>query len=41
MFRSAFDNLVEGGRFVAYTINPEFTLSKPNCTKYDAQTGAT
>lgn len=34
MFRSAYDNLVEGGRFVAYTINPEFTLSKPNCTKY-------
>jgi toxoflavin synthase len=34
MFRSAYDNLVEGGRFVAYTVNPEFTLSKPNCTKY-------
>jgi hypothetical protein len=25
---------VEGGRFVAYTVNPAFTLSKPNCTKY-------
>src|SRR5262249_41633123 len=34
MFRSAYDNLVEGGRCVAYTINPDFTLSKPNCTKY-------
>lgn len=34
MFRSAYDNLVEGGRFVAYTVNPEFTLHKPNCTKY-------
>jgi SAM-dependent methyltransferase len=34
MFRSAYDNLVAGGRFVAYTINPAFTLSKPNNTKY-------
>jgi SAM-dependent methyltransferase len=34
MLRSAYDNLVEGGRFVAYTVNLEFTLSKPNCTKY-------
>jgi toxoflavin synthase len=34
MCRSAYDNLVAGGRFVAYTINPEFTLSKPNSTKY-------
>ncbi len=34
MFRSAYDNLVEGGRFVAYTVNPSFTLGKPNCTKY-------
>jgi SAM-dependent methyltransferase len=34
MFRSAYDNLVVGGRFVAYTVNPAFTLSKPNCTKY-------
>ncbi len=34
MFRSVYDNLVAGGRFIAYTINPEFTLSKPNCTKY-------
>jgi SAM-dependent methyltransferase len=34
MFRSAYDNLVQGGRFVAYTVNPHFTLSKPNNTKY-------
>ena len=34
MFRSVYDNLVTGGRFIAYTINPAFTLSKPNCTKY-------
>jgi SAM-dependent methyltransferase len=34
MFRSAYDNLVAGGRFIAYTNNPAFTLSKPNCTKY-------
>jgi SAM-dependent methyltransferase len=34
MFRSAYDNLVAGGRYVAYTVNPDFTLSKPNCTKY-------
>ena len=34
MFRSAYNNLVEGGRFVAYTINPAFSLSKPNGTKY-------
>jgi toxoflavin synthase len=34
MFWSVYDNLVAGGRFVAYTINPAFTLSKPNCTKY-------
>jgi toxoflavin synthase len=34
MFQSAYDNLVAGGRFVAYTVNPAFTLSKPNCTKY-------
>jgi len=34
MFRSAYNNLVDGGRFVAYTINPAFTLSKPNCTPY-------
>ena len=33
MFRSVYANLVAGGRFVAYTINPAFTLSKPNCTK--------
>ncbi len=34
MFRSVYDNLVAGGRFIAYTVNPAFTLSKPNCTKY-------
>jgi len=34
MCRSAYDNLVAGGRFIAYTINPAFTLSKPNCTPY-------
>jgi SAM-dependent methyltransferase len=34
MFRSAYDNLAMGGRFIAYTINPAFTLSKPNSTKY-------
>ena len=34
MFRSAYDNLVAGGRFVAYTMDPAFTLSKPNYTKY-------
>ena len=32
MFRSVYANLVAGGRFIAYTDNPEFTLSKPNCT---------
>jgi toxoflavin synthase len=34
MFQSAYANLVASGRFIAYTVNPEFTLSKPNCTKY-------
>jgi len=34
MFRSAYNNLVEGGRCVAYTMDPAFTLSKPNSTKY-------
>jgi len=34
MCRSAYDNLVAGGRFVAYTVNPAFTLSKPNSTPY-------
>jgi SAM-dependent methyltransferase len=34
MFRSVYENLVEGGRFIGYTINPAFTLSKPNSTKY-------
>src|SRR5262245_64428621 len=34
IFRSVYTNLVAGGRFIAYTNNPEFTLHKPNCTKY-------
>jgi SAM-dependent methyltransferase len=34
MFRSAYANLVAGGRFAAYTMDPAFTLSKPNSTKY-------
>jgi hypothetical protein len=34
MFRSACDNLVAGGRFIASTVNTAFTLSKPNSTKY-------
>jgi SAM-dependent methyltransferase len=34
MFRSVYANLVAGGRFIAVTNNPAFTLSKPNCTKY-------
>jgi SAM-dependent methyltransferase len=34
MCRSIYANLVAGGRFVAYTNNPAFTLSKPNYTKY-------
>jgi SAM-dependent methyltransferase len=34
MFRSVYDNLAAGGRFITYTINPAFTLSKPNCTSY-------
>jgi len=34
MFRSVYVNLVAGGRFIAYTNNPAFTLSKPNGTKY-------
>jgi SAM-dependent methyltransferase len=34
MCRSAYVNLAAGGRFVAYTMDPAFTLSKPNYTKY-------
>jgi SAM-dependent methyltransferase len=34
MLRSVYDNLVADGRFVAYTVNPAFTLRKPNSTKY-------
>ena len=31
---SAYANLVPGGRFVAYTVNPAYTLSKPNGSQY-------
>jgi SAM-dependent methyltransferase len=34
MCRSANNNLVTGGRFIVYTVNPAFNLSKPNSTKY-------
>ena len=34
MCRSAYDNLRPGGRFVAYTVNPAYTLSKPNGSQY-------
>lgn len=34
MFRGAYDNLKAGGRFVACTTDPAFTLRKSNCTKY-------
>lgn len=34
MFRSVYANLAAGGRFIAFTENPAFTLSKPNWTKY-------
>lgn len=34
MCRSVYANLAAGGRFVAYTVNPAFTLSKPNSTPY-------
>lgn len=34
MFRSAYDNLGAGGRFIALTDNPSFSRTKPNCTKY-------
>jgi toxoflavin synthase len=34
MCRSANDNLLDDGRFVAYTVNPAFTLSKANSPKY-------
>jgi SAM-dependent methyltransferase len=34
MFRSIYANLGTGGRFIACTNNPAFTLSKPNFTKY-------
>jgi len=34
MCRNAYDHLVPGGRFVTYTVNPAYTLSKPNGAKY-------
>jgi ubiquinone/menaquinone biosynthesis C-methylase UbiE len=34
MCRSAYANLRPGGRFVAYTVNPVYTLSKPNGSQY-------
>src|ERR671924_2187841 len=34
MCRSAYDNLLTGGCFVAYTVNPAYTLSKPNGAQY-------
>jgi SAM-dependent methyltransferase len=34
MCQSAYDNLVPGGRFIAYTVNPAYTLSKPNGSQY-------
>jgi ubiquinone/menaquinone biosynthesis C-methylase UbiE len=34
MCRSAYDNLAAGGRFIAYTVNPAYTLSKPNGAQY-------
>jgi SAM-dependent methyltransferase len=34
MCRSAYNNLAPGGRFVAYTVNPAYTLSKPNGAQY-------
>ena len=34
MFKSTYDNLTDGGRLAAYTINPAFNLNKTNMTKY-------
>jgi toxoflavin synthase len=34
MCRRVYDNLGAGGRFIAYTMNPAFTLRKANATKY-------
>jgi SAM-dependent methyltransferase len=34
MLRSVYDNLATGGRFIAYTNTPEFTISTSNCTRY-------
>ena len=34
MFRNAQENLIDGGRLVAYTNNPAFNLSRSNFAKY-------
>jgi SAM-dependent methyltransferase len=34
MFQHVYDNLVAGGRFIAYTDHPEFSIDRSNCTKY-------
>ena len=34
MCRSAYDNLVPGGHLMAYTVNPAYTLSKPDGAQY-------
>jgi ubiquinone/menaquinone biosynthesis C-methylase UbiE len=34
MFQRVYDNLVDGGRFIAYTDHPEFSTVQSNCTKY-------
>jgi toxoflavin synthase len=34
MCRSAYDNLAPGGRFIAYTMNPAYSLNKPNGSQY-------
>jgi toxoflavin synthase len=34
MCGSAYANLVPGGRLVAYTVNPAYTLGKPNGSQY-------
>ena len=34
MFKSTYDNLIEGGRLAAYTLNPAYNIQKSNMTKY-------
>jgi cyclopropane fatty-acyl-phospholipid synthase-like methyltransferase len=34
MFKSIYDNLIDGGRLAAYTINPMFNVENSNMTKY-------